>query len=629
MKKLLLLFAVLATYATTVSAQFLQADASNVLVKNPAASLLKADVMQAPAKADLASNQKLMANYTSEDLPVTTYSLGAAGTYPSITLVPSTIVEKFVGGKIVGLRFAVAGSIGSSRVFAMPFVNGQLQAEVLSQNVTTTTAGWNTVMLDTPYEIKDNTPLFLGYEFNQVGSAYSFYFVGNQITYGALIYGDFSSGVAWYDFSAYGQVPVQAIVESDNFAQKDIVIDEVLVNSYVNGGKPLQLTVNLQNFGVADIEKYVLDVEVDGSKIGTLEDAIAASAKKSLVGSVALPEGLALGNHVVRVSVATIDGEVPTENVDDDAAEAAFYLYENDDVVEHQKYLVEELTSHSCTYCPYGAELVKAMLKNHADVTAVCIHGNLSSQDPWNTSECDQLNSLFGLQSWPTGIINRIYDEKESVLARGFGYYPQYSEMKADEFYDIMQNESMPAFATVDISAQADKENNKVNITVKGQGSVNAKTHLAGSSLTVYIIEEGILGQQLNLGTWENLYEHKHVLRDVVTNIVGDNIKWTDDTNYENTYSVSIQNSWNADNLRVVAFISQKPTSSTNPDRRKMKVSNANDADVVDATAISNVETQRHEVARYTIDGRMISTPQKGVNIIQLSDGTTLKQIVR
>ena len=35
------------------------------------------------------------------------------------------------------------------------------------------------------------------------------------------------------------------------------------------------------------------------------------------------------------------------------------------------------------------------------------------------------------------------------------------------------------------------------------------------------------------------------------------------------------------------------------------------------------------EVARYSLDGRKLSAPQKGINILRMSDGTTRKVIVK
>ena len=35
------------------------------------------------------------------------------------------------------------------------------------------------------------------------------------------------------------------------------------------------------------------------------------------------------------------------------------------------------------------------------------------------------------------------------------------------------------------------------------------------------------------------------------------------------------------------------------------------------------------EVARYTVDGRKISVPQRGLNIVKLSDGSTIKILIK
>ena len=40
-------------------------------------------------------------------------------------------------------------------------------------------------------------------------------------------------------------------------------------------------------------------------------------------------------------------------------------------------------------------------------------------------------------------------------------------------------------------------------------------------------------------------------------------------------------------------------------------------------------EVDKTEVSRYTIDGKKLSEPQEGINIIKMSDGTTKKVIVK
>ena len=61
------------------------------------------------------------------------------------------------------------------------------------------------------------------------------------------------------------------------------------------------------------------------------------------------------------------------------------------------------------------------------------------------------------------------------------------------------------------------------------------------------------------------------------------------------------------------------------------RIENAAKSQVTPIAGIHDIEGSQKltEVARYTIDGRRISQPQKGVNIVKLSDGTTFKVLVK
>ena len=52
-----------------------------------------------------------------------------------------------------------------------------------------------------------------------------------------------------------------------------------------------------------------------------------------------------------------------------------------------------------------------------------------------------------------------------------------------------------------------------------------------------------------------NDYVHNHVLRDVLTETLGSPLVITDGDKYSMTYSTTLDESWNADNMNVVAFI--------------------------------------------------------------------------
>ena len=57
---------------------------------------------------------------------------------------------------------------------------------------------------------------------------------------------------------------------------------------------------------------------------------------------------------------------------------------------------------------------------------------------------------------------------------------------------------------------------------------------------------------------------------------------------------------------------------------------NFNDAKAA-AAGVEDVRRpmEAHEVARYLLNGARISTPQQGINIVRMSDGTTRKELVK
>ena len=75
--------------------------------------------------------------------------------------------------------------------------------------------------------------------------------------------------------------------------------------------------------------------------------------------------------------------------------------------------------------------------------------------------------------------------------------------------------------------------------------------------------------------------------------------------------------------LAVIAMIIRKDGKIENA--AKFYLSN----DPAGVEGISENKSELKEVARYTIDGRRISTPQRGLNIIKMSDGSTVKVLVK
>ena len=77
------------------------------------------------------------------------------------------------------------------------------------------------------------------------------------------------------------------------------------------------------------------------------------------------------------------------------------------------------------------------------------------------------------------------------------------------------------------------------------------------------------------------------------------------------------------DKLAVIAMIIRKDGKIENAAKFYLST------DPAGIEGISENKSELKEVARYTIDGRKISTPQRGLNIVKMSDGSTVKVLVK
>ncbi|MBQ7471590.1 MAG: hypothetical protein IJS97_04105 [Prevotella sp.] len=78
----------------------------------------------------------------------------------------------------------------------------------------------------------------------------------------------------------------------------------------------------------------------------------------------------------------------------------------------------------------------------------------------------------------------------------------------------------------------------------------------------------------------------------------------------------------NKKNLRIVAMLIDQQTGA---------IVNANKCRVSAATGITQPTDNRQELVKgyYTLDGKRLLTPQRGLNIVKYADGTTAKIVVR
>lgn len=664
MKKTLLCVVALLLSVTAINAQKvdLNGNASNLFSRksNTPVQNEARKAMFGPSRIDLDANERVLGFYDTDELDMTGQSsLGmniAPGTYTVGLIFTPDMIGGFAGGTMTKLRFAVAESIGQTTVTVSPVEfsgnSYSIGDAVATQTVASTVAGWNDVTLNTPVTLEANMGYMITYTYPQESTYNSYYGRYTASSYPLLVdlnvnslntgdpYGFmFNDGTRWdlYGDQGLGNLCIQAVVSGGSFIDDDITLNSIVPEStFYKGGETANFTYVIKNNGNNTPSSYTLNVSVDGNVISTLTTPVALTNSLQIAqASVQLPSDLAAGSHTLSLSVASINGSTPTENVDDDEVSTTMNVYTTS--VGRQMNLVEQFTSTNCQHCPKGVALLEAIQDLRDDVVVIAVHNNLMGDtDPFITEDGNSYAYTMVGSGLPSAAFNRYYVTDTSIngdgyLGLGIGYPESYSSQMAQVFSEsvIDASNTIPSFATVDIATSYNADTRQLTVTVSGE-AVDGFTDFVGddAALTVSLTEDGLVARQTGGSANE---VHNNVLRDVLTATWGDLLQWTDGNHYSNTYTVTLDSEWNADNMRVVAFVGRPVADQSYID--DVWVNNANVAKVGgNSTGISGVVTPDEnatEVARYSIDGRQISKAEKGINIIKMSDGTTRKVIVK
>ncbi|MCD8297732.1 MAG: Omp28-related outer membrane protein [Prevotella sp.] len=624
-----------------------------------------------PSKIALESDEHLVGFYTTDDLPDLSSGEGYIGMYSNPgqlkagVIFEDDVLKKRVGGQITKVRFALAVPVDVANVEVRTctpnyYISDQPIASA-DLSTTTTQIGWNEATLSTPVTIEDGMYYLVSFEYTQSAdpnepAAWPLVTdmeVKTDITpeYGFLLYGYWPQyGVTdWFTMgSDYGNLCIQAVVKGGSSVDDDIVLKNLVMDKYASKGDELAYSFNIKSDGNAIPSAYVLNITVDGTVVQTLDTPIAlTSGSQKYSGRLALPADLSLGSHNFAVSVATINGKVPTQNIDDDTLEAAFTVYEGS--ATRQMHLIENYTSVQCTYCPLGHDLLEKLQEMYPSKYAwVAIHGAGMGADPFyltdGSSDFIEYFSMPVGSAYPSAGFDRyILDDdvlnEYGTIGIGLGYSSYYQTTAATMIDDIVTQtySKIPAFVNVNIATTYDDATKELTIRVFGDGVNGAQQLLDGNRLTVYLTEDGLVSTQYNNGKYDPDYVHNNVLRKIINQYAwGDEVNWTSDSSYENDFTVKLDNTWNAANMHVVAFISGSYAVWKNGDWYygdfgEAYVNNANMAKVGGSSDIRATvsDTDVTETSRYAVDGRQLSTPVKGLNIVKMSDGTTRKVIVR
>jgi hypothetical protein len=247
--------------------------------------------------------------------------------------------------------------------------------------------------------------------------------------------------------------------------------------------------------------------------------------------------------------------------------------------------------------------MLKSALESLAEtypdrIIAACHHSGYYTD--WLTTSADSDYLWFynggGSTYAPAFMIDRIeQDDKTPVFSN-----PGLTNMISK----IEKRLKEPAYAKLDITAKYNDAGDAAIITVNGERSRMFSIH--EPRLTVYVIENNITAH--NQAGASGTYIQQHVLRTYNASW-GETLNWVDDK-FEYNCELEIKSGWNANELEVLAFISDFDST----DATKCTIENSAKC-LIEGSSVKAIsaEDMARDVIYYDICGNRVSADTKGV----------------
>lgn len=445
----------------------------------------------------------------------------------------------------------------------------------------------------------------------------------------------------WTDFNGnnFGRLFLQVLLEGD--FPDNLVTPLDFGSVYALVGERVDAEVILTNDGITPISSIDYTITTDGAASSEQHVDVDSPIDFSSKGKVVIPIPAETTQSIKdkMLTITKVNGHA------NEAADktASFTMYSLDEIISRNA-LVEQFTGTGCGWCPRGHVGMAKMREAFGDrFVGVALHQySGQSSDAMNIASNKYAKLSFG--GAPSARINR-----------GEVVDPYYG-LSYDILQDMEAALAIPAMADVEVSGSFDETNTKVD----------AKAHLRPLFDGTYKLEFVLIADGLKgTGTgWNqtNYYSSAYASQTGITkNALPDDLKYLYDlgATFNPTFNdVAIASSYVSGSNKVpsqslvsgetteVSYTLNLPTYTKLKNALQMdqiyviailigsdgSVANVAKVKVTDyePTDVSGVHTNTAaEATRYTLDGRQVSAPQRGLNIIRLSDGTVRKVMVK
>lgn len=528
---------------------------------------------------------------------------------------PAEMLDRLKGNKLVEVLVGTGSDIGKeNKIFLTydldgePFYEQTIEDEFAAKS-------WNKVVLDTPYEI-EGKEFFIVYHVKASN-------VPNCYTIGldegpAVEYGDWlrfekkgEEPVPWFHIGeggAFTNVCLKGVIEGDKLPKYDLMMKSVSMDGYVAPGTPFSISGVVSNMAVETIDNFDISIKIGDEEpiVKSYSDVGLANGKtyKFEIDDIVIDQ---IGSYEVVVSVENPNGQTdedPENNYIKNTIKCTTDYFS-------RKVLLEQFTTADCPNCPKADWLIDDAIKTlgaEKNIIRVSHHaGYTVNYDKFQIQESIlYLKFYYGNIYAPAIMLDRTnlsdYGAQGATgAAPGPVFLPNDPEVLKNTFTARLEEKS---YVELFIEKSFEKTTRELKLKVTGRTSRDDIALNDYAKLVVYLTEDSLVAYQSSAPDPEN-YVHNHVIRDVVSDVWGDQIEFSDYM-FSKTYTYSVSQDWKSDNMNIVAYLYNKEGEGEEFDVNNCEVYNAATYKLSDVNNLSVEETVEDGCDISVVDGQVI-----------------------
>ena len=536
----------------------------------------------------------------------------------------------------VRLPFRDVTHISDVTLWLTEALDGERLAEV---NVPNPTAGWNAVPLTEPIAIPEGG-LYIGYTFTVTeldGLSERPLVMCYDYSDGGLWLRvtDVPTYADWYNSKRYGSLAMQLQLRGASLPYSAVAVEAMQSSNMVRQTED-QLQVTLTNYGTATVNSlhYIYKIGEE-TKTGTCEMSEPLPAVYGAQTTVTVPvvAPSQTGRLTASLTLDAVNGVSNTQEQREVSNQLLCLQYK-----PHHRTVMEEYTGTWCSMCPRGFAGIARLKKSYPDdFIAVSVH--VLNGDPMDVYY--DYYYVINTTQFPSCRFDRgaVTDPYDGDIPDG--------HFHADLNFEAANN----ILAAADLDVKAEWQSDDVcNISTTVDFAYDAET--CDYMLAYVMTEDGLRGPegdhswhqrnsfpQLTYYVEDDMQQYVNatgaMLDDIAYNDVviamsdvrgiEGSLEGSQQVGVTKTHSYQLTRSavsQSKENIHVVALLIDKQTK---------QITNAAITEVRQSAGIGVTNAGNHtgHVRYYTLDGRSMSTPQKGLNIVRKADGSIQKRLFK